>query len=170
MHTAKCFKYLFYFLEILLMYFLQTTPNLMPEIFGVQPVLIICSAVTISLLEDESSTLFIALFAGVMVDITFTQSFGLFAILLPILCSLMKVTVKNKIKITLFSGFRISFVCIAIAVILQWFFHYCLQGYSAIFIILVNYYLPIFIYTILCMPILYLINFGFHIGMRSIEL
>ena len=52
----KFFRYLAYAIEILLVFIFQTTPQLLPEIGGSKPVLLIPVALTIAFFEEEILT------------------------------------------------------------------------------------------------------------------
>lgn len=162
--TNNLVKHYFYAIEIFIMYFLQSSPNLILKIFAASPMLICATVIIISIIEKGSSPIFLGLFAGILMDISFGKYFGLFSLIMPILCSLISFFINSEI--TIFKAMRFSSVSVFLVIILDWLFRYCLAGYSAIFLVFIDKYLPICFYTILCLPILYLLNLGVFLGMR----
>ncbi|MFI3325038.1 MAG: rod shape-determining protein MreD [Clostridia bacterium] len=165
----KIIKYLLYSLELLLFYNLSCTVNLIPSIFGVTPMLLMVSAVTIALLESEISSIGIGVFAGFLIDLSFGNFFGLFACVMSVICCLVSVITKDKNKVTLFSASKIGVVSLLVCVLCDWFFRYICQNYSSIFVILINNYLPIYLYSLLCLPLIYLINLGIYNGFKFVK-
>ena len=53
MDRYKIIRYFAYTIEILILYMVQETPGLLPEIGGARPVLLIPAAISIAMFESE---------------------------------------------------------------------------------------------------------------------
>ncbi len=80
------FRYFAYSLLIILLYVLQATPMLMPEIFGGKPLLLLCLALSIASVEDKIPSLIFGAVCGIITDISAGGTVGFFAILLTLIC------------------------------------------------------------------------------------
>lgn len=79
------FRYLAYAIEIILLYVLQNSPNLMPELFGSKPLLLVAAAITISSFETTPTSTVIAAVCGILTDLG-SGYIGWFAVCLTIIC------------------------------------------------------------------------------------
>ena len=95
--TNSFFRYLAYVLELILMFALTTTPGLMPELFGGKPVLTICVALTVAVFEREIPAMIFGMLAGMMADLGYSNSIGLFTIALTIICFIVGYAANNLI-------------------------------------------------------------------------
>lgn len=161
-------KYLCYVLELLLFYILQCSPYLFPTIFGVTPMLIMVAAITIALLESDVSSIFIGVLAGFLIDLSFGSLFGLFACIMAVSCCLISVILSNKSKVTIHTASIAGAISLLICIFCDWYFRYVNQGFSAKWIVLFANYLPIYIYSLLCLPLVYLLNFAIYKACRYI--
>lgn len=165
----KAVKYLCYVLELLLFYILQCSPYLFPTIFKVTPMLIMASAVTIALLESDISSIFIGVIAGFLIDLSFGSFFGLFACIMAVICCLISVITNNKSKVNIHTASLTGTIALLICIACDWYFRYVSQGYSARWIVLFDNYLPIYIYSLLCLPLVYLLNFAIYNGFKYVK-
>lgn len=163
-------KYLCYLIELLVLYILQNTPALLPEIFSVKPMLVLCGIISISFLEDEIPSMIFGMIGGLLIDLSFGNYFGLFGMIMAIICCFTSVYIKNLIKINTVIIIKTAVISLGSAVLCDWIFRYVIHEYSLIFIILLDVFLPVFIYSMLCLPILYLINLGIYNALRYNEI
>ena len=91
------FRYLAYVIEIIVAFALSTTPHLLPEIFGAKPVLPVCVALTAAIFEREIPAMLIGMTAGILADISYTNSIGLFTITLTVVCFIVGHAANNLI-------------------------------------------------------------------------
>ena len=94
------FRYLAYVIEIIVAFVLATTPHLLPELFGAKPVLTVCVALTAAIFEREIPAMIIGMVSGMMADIAYTDSIGLFTITLTIICFIVGYAANNLIMAT----------------------------------------------------------------------
>lgn len=114
------FRYLAYVLELILTFILSTTPGLMPELFGAKPALLVCVALTVAVFEREIPAMIIGLLAGILTDLGFTDSIGIFAISLTIICFIVGYAANNLIVAKFFN--YILYAIIAVGIIFMLYF------------------------------------------------
>lgn len=108
------FRYLAYALELILTFVLCTTPGLMPEIFGAKPALVVCVALTAAVFEREIPAMIIGLAAGILTDLGYTDSIGIFTISLTIICFIVGYAVNNLIVAKFFNYLLYAFVAVGL--------------------------------------------------------
>ncbi len=162
-------KYICYVIELFFFYILQCTPNLFPKIFTATPILLLPAVITMALLESEIVAIILGAIAGLFVDLAFGNYFGLFAIIMAIICCLISLSLRKRVRVHLLNVSLIGAVSLFICILCDWFFRYYLQGYSQVLIIFINNYLPIYIYSLLCLPAIYILNFGIYQGLKVID-
>lgn len=108
------FRYLAYALELILTFILCTTPGILPEIFGAKPALVVCVALTAAVFEREIPAMIIGLAAGVLTDLGYTDSIGIFAISLTIICFIVGYAVNNLIVAKFFNYLLYAFVAVGL--------------------------------------------------------
>ena len=94
------FRYFSYFLELLLLFILQTTPRLLPEIFGSKPLLLIPAVITIALLENEIPAMFFGLAGGLLLDFGYSDNIGFFTITLTLSCFYIGLVFRDYLVIS----------------------------------------------------------------------
>lgn len=95
--ATSFFRYLTYVIELILMFVLTTTPGLMPELFGAKPALLVCVALTAAVFEREIPAMFIGMIAGILTDIGYSNSIGVFSISLTVICFVVGYAANNLI-------------------------------------------------------------------------
>lgn len=91
------FRYLAYTMEIILIFILGATPGLLPEIFGAKPTLLLCVALTAAIFEREIPAMVFGIITGVLIDLGYTNSIGIFTISLTIVCFIVGYAANNLI-------------------------------------------------------------------------
>ena len=95
--TTSFFRYLAYAMEIILLYVLGTTPNLLPEIFGAKPTLLLCVALTAAIFEREIPAMVIGMICGILTDLGYSNGIGLFTISLTVICFIVGYAANNLV-------------------------------------------------------------------------
>lgn len=162
-------KYLAYSLELLVLYVVQSAAGLMPPIFSQRPLLVLVAVITIALLEDEVPAIFFGFAGGFLMDLGFGNYFGLFAMIMAIICCMVRLSARKKLNVTVLSCTGIGAVFAAVTIGLDWLIRYVWAGYSSPLISLVDGYIPRYFYTVLMLPLLYLVNLGIYTGLRPVE-
>lgn len=151
-------RYIAYSLEFLLLYILQNTPWLMPEILGARPIFIIPAAISIAMYEPEVPSMFIGLISGLLIDFAGGGLLGFFALFLSVFCYFTAQLCETYIQTNFITGMIVcSAACVAI-LLLHWLFMYVLFGYPYAGYTLVRHYLTKILYTLIFVPFLFFIN------------
>ena len=167
LRVNRAIRILTYVIELVILYIIQETPGALPPILGARPILTVALAITVSLLEKEPIALMFGVLAGLSLDVGLGTATGSFGIVLAVMCCLVSSLAQRKIHVTLGSTWLTGIWSIGIIVVLLWLIDYVFLGYSYIYLALINNYLPIYIYTILVMPIVYILNLGVYTALKN---
>ena len=126
--TNSFFRYLAYTIELILMFVLSTTPRLMPEIFGAKPVLLICVALTVAVYEREIPAMIFGMIAGILTDLGYSNSIGLFAVSLTIICFVVGYAANNLIVAKFLNFLLYSAVAVGILFMLYFLVRFVIPG------------------------------------------
>ena len=153
----RIIRYLAYTLELLVLFMLQEIPGLLPQIFGVRPVLLLPAVLTIALFEEDLPSMAFGIVGGLFCDFGLSGVLGFHALFLAVLCYLVSHISRTFFQINLLTALVTGFWTIALVVLAQWFFlyyfSYSYPGYA-----FTHHYLPKYCYTMLFVPLLYLLN------------
>lgn len=122
------FRYLAYTIEIILMFALSTTPRLLPEIFGAKPVLLVCVALTVAVYEREIPAMIFGMTAGILTDLSYSNSIGLFTIALTVICFVVGYAANNLIVATFLNFILYAFVTVALLFMLYFLVRFVIAG------------------------------------------
>lgn len=155
----KLIRYLAYVLELLVLFMLQETPGLLPSIFGARPVLLFPAVVAIAMLESEVPALLFGVVGGLFCDFGLSGMLGFHALVLGVLCFFISLVIRTYLQNNMATAILTGVWSIGLVVLAQWFFLYFFQ-YSYPAYALTHHYLPKYFYTLLFLPLLYLLNRG----------
>ena len=155
----KLIRYLAYVLELLVLFMLQETPGLLPSIFGARPVLLFPAVVAIAMLEPEVPALLFGVVGGLFCDFGLSGMLGFHALVLEVLCFFISLVIRTYLQNNMATAILTGVWSIGLVVLAQWFFLYFFQ-YSYPAYALTHHYLPKYFYTLLFLPLLYLLNRG----------
>lgn len=164
----KLIRYLAYLLELLVLFMVQETPGLMPSILGTRPVLLFSAVITIALFEPEVPALVFGVIGGLFCDFGLSGTLGFHALVLGVLCFFIGLVIRVFFQINLVTAILTGIWSIGLTVCTQWFFLYYFL-YSNPSYALVHHYVPKFFYTLLFVPLLYLLNRGLSQALRPKE-
>ena len=82
----KILRFVAYSIEIAVLFVLEGTPMLLPEIFGSKPCLLLPVALTIAVFESETASMSFGFVCGILTDIGYTGNIGFYTIVLTLLC------------------------------------------------------------------------------------
>ena len=138
---------------------LQQTPGLLPTISGVRPVLVLPAAVVMAMFEEEVPAMAFGIVAGLFCDFGLSGALGFHALVLGVLCFFVSLLVQAYMRVNMVTAVLTGLWTMAVTLGGQWlytyYFHYSLPGYA-----LTHHYVPKFFYTMLFVPLLYLLNKG----------
>lgn len=169
MNRIQWFRYFSYFLEILVLFMIQETPGLIPEIFGQRPVFLIPVVLCIALFENELPALFIGVLAGLLIDSGIGGVLGFHGLLLGVCCYFISVMAANLIRTNFLTALLVCAVGVVLVMVLQWVFYFWLAGYEFPEYAFVNYYLPRLVYTFAWTPVTYYFNRALALFLRPRE-
>ena len=155
----KLIRYLAYVLELLVLFMLQETPGLLPSIFGARPVLLFPAVVAIAMLEPEVPALLFGVVGGLFCDFGLSGMLGFHALVLGVLCFFISLVIRTYLQNNMATAILTGVWSLGLVVLAQWFFLYFFQ-YSYPAYALTHHYLPKYFYTLLFLPLLYLLNQG----------
>lgn len=158
MSNVKFFRYLAYSLEILVLLVLGSTPSLFPEIFGATACILVALALTIAVFESEVPAMFFGVACGVLTDLGFSNSIGLFTISLTIVCFILGFCANNFITANFLNVMIMSVITITALLSLHFLFEIVIKGYDNAGVYFVNHYISRIVQTIVCTAILYFVN------------
>ena len=152
------FRYVAYSLELLLLFILQTTPGLLPELFGGKPLLLIPAAITISLLENEIPAMLFGLAGGLLLDLGYSDNIGFFSVTLTLSCFIIGLVFRDYLVISFLNATVFNAIFSAGLIILFFLFSYAFAGKGDVLYYFSHHIISRIIYTFLCGIILYFIN------------
>lgn len=154
---TKTKRYLLYALIVFLAHLLQNTLSIFPEIAGVQPVLLISVAVCIAMFEGELVGAAAGFVAGALWDTVTVTADGYNALYLTLACAicgvLLRIFMRNNI---------VTYVIMNSAITIIYFISYVLffvaaRGIDGSMQILLRYYVPMGIYSLVLTPLWYML-------------
>lgn len=159
-------RYLAYTLEMLVLFMLQETPGLLPAVFGARPVLIFPAAVTVAMFEEEVPAMAFGVLGGLFCDYGLSGVMGFHGLILGALCFFVSALTRVYLRANLVTAVITGLWSIGLTVLAQWFFLYFFS-YAMPRYALVHHYLPKYFYTLLFVPLLYLLNRGLYQSVRE---
>lgn len=151
------FKYLAYALEVVLLYVLQDTPNLMPQLWGGKPLLLAVLALAIAAKENQIPSMVFGAVCGVLTDIS-GGGIGYFGIALTLVCFLESEIFKKYLVVSFWSVLAYAFVAVAVIVGVYFVIFRLLAGIEGAGGLFVSHYISRIVYTTVCIIPLYFLN------------
>lgn len=150
-------KWAIYGIEIFLVYVLQSTPALIPEIFGEKPMLVVMCVVSIALFEGDVTGMWFGMAAGLLMDTGSTNPVGFYGLVLLCVCfgcgTLVMYLMRNNVMTSLILGFAAA----VLVSLVQWIF-FAHSGVENIIFFIKSILLPRCIYSTVTMPLFYYFN------------
>jgi rod shape-determining protein MreD len=154
----RIFRFVAYAIEILIFYIVQGIPNLIPEVFGGRPVLLLSIAITIAVFESQISAMAFGLVCGAMLDFGTGVHFGFYTFALTIVCFFLGYFSENYFNTKLSIVALISLGLIPVLVSLNFLISCITNDYGSFYYYYVHHILAIMAYTYVTIPIFYIIN------------
>ena len=151
-------RYFAYGMEILLLFILQSTPNLIPELFGGKPLLLIPAAITIALFEPEIPAMFFGISSGILLDLGYGDNIGFYTVTLGVICFLLGWIFRDYMVVSFLNATAFTTVITTGLICLYFLFFYIFAGKGEAGFYFVNHYISKIVYTFLCGVILYFLN------------
>lgn len=151
-------RYIVYSLLIFIFFVLQGVPNLIPEICGGKPVLLIAFALSICSYEKEIPATAFGFACGIMCDLGVSNTIGYFTIALTVICYFQTMLLKTVVVKNFINTMLLSFVSVALIISLYFILFYIFKGFDNGLYYFTSHYLSRIIYTFLCVIPIYFIN------------
>ena len=161
----RVIRYLAYTLELLVLFMLQETPGLLPNIYGVRPVLLFPAVVTIALFEEEVPAMAFGIVGGLFCDFGLACALGFHGVVLAVLCFIISLQSRSILQVNLATALLTGLWAIALTIGAQWLFLYYFT-YSMPEYAFKHHHVPKYFYTLLFLPVLYFLNRGLNQALR----
>lgn len=122
------FRYLAYTVEIILMFALSTTPGLLPDIFGAKPVLLVCVALTVAVYEREIPAMIFGMVGGILIDLSYSNSIGVFTIALTVICFVVGYAANNLVVAKFMNFLLYAFISVGLIFMLYFLVRFVIAG------------------------------------------
>ena len=156
------FRYLAYSIELILMFALTTVPGLLPDILGAKPALLVGAALTIAVHEREIPAMIFGAAAGILTDIGYTNSIGIFTVSLTVICFIVGYAANNLIVATFLNYLLYSAVAVGGLFMLYFLIRFILAGVDEPWLYFRAHIISRMVQTYLFSIPLYLINKFIH--------
>lgn len=167
---SRTVRYLVFSLELLVLFMLQQTPNLFPEIYGTRPILLLPAVFTIAMFEKEIPSMAFGIAGGLLLDFAAGGSvLGIHAIILSAITFFVSVISQSYMQPNFFTAVITSVWSVGLVVVLNWLIHFYIPGYQYPTQAFLYHYLPQYGYTILLFPLIYLMNRGIANAIKDPE-
>ena len=162
MRNSKVVFYAAVGLQILILYVIQGTPNLFPEIFGSKPLFLLPLALSVAVVADETPSTIIGAVCGAFTDLGSSGNIGFFAIFLTVACFLISYAFRNRLLLRFITAFLLSALAIAAVICLYFLFFFVLKGVEDCYVYFVNHYVSRIVLTSLMFVPLWFLNRFLH--------
>ncbi len=169
MARYRIIRWFAYAIELLVLFVLQETPGLIPELGGARPILVIPAVLAVAMFESEIPAMFFGLAGGLLVDFGFGGILGFHGLLLAAACYGVSLIAANLVRTNFLTAMMVSAVVTAAVALLEWACFYVMYGYGDALYALTAHYLPLFLYTAAIMPVTYYFNRALASQIRSKE-
>lgn len=154
-------KYALYVLLMVILYVLQTDPNLF-AIAGGKPVLVLPFAVCIAMFDSQLAGGLFGLLAGILCDTSSNVLFGFQSILYLLICTAVGLLVVYFMQPSVTNSLIFVGCGFAGRLLLEYFFYYAMWGYDNAYLILLQRMLPNLLYTLVLTPLWFLLVRRLH--------
>lgn len=167
MKRLRVIRYIIFSIEIVIAYILQTTPYLLPEVYGGKAVVLPVLALSISVFEPQIPSMIFGAVCGTLTDLSAAGPIGYYSIGVVIICYIVSTLMENYVKTNLASVMIIALACIPLLLFVHFLFYYLFMGYADAWTFFVSHYISRIIYTLALVPVLYGLNRRVSAVLRS---
>lgn len=149
---------LFFALEVLLLWLLQSTPRLLPEVFGAKPVLLLALALAISVCVAPVPAVIWGAVCGAAADLAAGGTVGYFTIVCTLVCFVQASVLGTYINRNWFTAAVLSFGSVAVVLGLYFVMQWLFRGVPDGGVLFVQHYVPRMAYTAAAFVPVYILN------------
>lgn len=147
-----------YVFEFFLLYSLELIPGLLPEIYSGRPLVLVLFFVSSVIFEKEIPALFLGFVCGILLDISFGTSPGVFALIMCLIGYFISILFKYFVKINLFFAMILNLFILVSICFLKIYFTSLKFGIQNSFYIWNNIFFPVICYSEILFPVAYFFN------------
>lgn len=151
------FRFLAYSIEVILLFVLQDTPNLMPSVFGSKPLLLIPLALVIAAYENTIPSVIFGALCGAFTDIG-AGGIGFFAVTLTLICFVESEYFRKYFVPSFIAVLVYSLLAVVVLVCLYFVVFRLFADFESAGMMFVRHYISRIIYTFVMVIPLYFIN------------
>ena len=163
----KLLRHLAYYLEILIIFILSGTPQLMPSILGIKPVLLLPVALTIAVFESEIPAMIYGCVCGVLLDVGFTGEIGYYTVVLTILSFVLGYCASNFFVTNFLNAMVIGISSVVALLLVHFFIFSICTGDPQAGTHFIRHYLIRIFYTLIFLPLFFWFNRLFITTMKD---
>lgn len=161
------FRYIAFGLELLLLFILQSTPRLMPEIFGGKPLLLLPAVLSIAFFEESIPAMLFGLAGGVLLDLGYSDNIGFYTILLTLICFGLSLIFRDFMVVSFRNATAFISAITTVLVCVYFLFFFIFAGRENALVYFAQHYISRIIYTIICGILIYLLNKFIYKNLRD---
>ncbi len=154
----KILRYSAYAVEILFAFVIQATPYFLPSMFGEKAVLLVPLAISMAVFEDDIPAIIFGALCGIFADFSYSGTVGFFSIFLVIISYMTSRLMTDYIKTNIISVMAVGAVGVILVLTAHFLFYCVFAGYPALWTIFSNHYFIRILYTLVFIPLFYLLN------------
>ncbi len=151
-------RWFVYFLEIVFLYALERSYNLIPEVFGGRPLILIPAFITIAIFEKEYASMVFGIIIGCFLDVSIGNFVGIQAIFLFIIGYILGVLFTYFVNLNFVTFFFTSLIIIPLTFGYRFLFFYIIPGFNNVQYALLYHLVPSVCYTVVISPVVYFVN------------
>lgn len=140
----------------------QNTRGLLPEIYGVRAMPLIPLVVCIGMFERDWGSAALGLFAGLLWDGVSAHGQGFRSIYLMIIGCVCGLLLHYFMRRNLITALLLTSVALIVHNLLYWVFFLLIPGYDGAVSLLLEFYLPSCLYSLIFMPLFFAIMKSLH--------
>lgn len=160
-------RFFAYSLEIIILYVLQSTPFLLPEIFGSKPCLLLPVALSIAVFESETVAMAFGFVCGLLTDIGFSGKIGFYTVVLTLLCFAVGYCARNFFVTNLLNASIIGIASITLLILIHFWLNVSLADIPNTGAHFVKHYLSRILYTGAFFVPLYFLSRLFCVSLKN---
>ncbi len=152
------FRRLAFALEVILLWVLQSTPKLLPELYGAKPFLLLSAALAMSACEEVIPSMIWGAVCGALSDISSSGTVGFFSIAFALVCFAQASLLDTYLNRNILTSGVLSLGSVAAVIGLYFVFFRLFAGVPDCGTLFVRRYLLRMAYTFICYIPLYFLN------------
>ena len=156
----RYYRYILYLAEIFVLFIIEGTVHIIPQIYLAKPLLLISAAISVAAFEMPYFSFFFGILCGLIIDAGTGGVMGLTSMILGGVCFLEASWNNKYIKNNIYFVLLYSAAACAVVISLKFFIFYYIPHYDGRLEFYLSHYLPRIVYSWAVTPVVYAITFG----------